>query len=76
MIGQWKSPEFTPETAKAYILSLFDEYGYSELRSYWHEVTHDGVFHRGHVDLFNDTELLNVADDLHYQIHVEISYLL
>lgn len=62
----------TPARAKNYLLSLFDEGFYTEMRSISHEVTEDGVFTKSDVSKFTNEELVNVAEDIRYQIRCEI----
>jgi|31_taG_2_1085359.scaffolds.fasta_scaffold04572_4 hypothetical protein len=66
--------EFTALEAKNYLLGKFKHY--SELVSYSHEVTDNGVFCKKHLALMDEETLINVASDVHYESFCTIAHLL
>lgn len=48
----------------------------TELRSYAHEVTNDGVFTLNHINLMDQETIIDVVNDLKWLMKEEIGYLL
>ena len=48
----------------------------TEARSYSHEVTEDGVFNKSHLSLMDKETIIDVAEDIRYEVRCEIGHLL
>ena len=67
--------KFSKKEAKEY-LSFYFSLGNFEARSYAQDLTDDGCFTEDMVKKFDEETLINVAEDLRYQVRQEIGYLL